>query len=252
MDLDTSRASRKQVRHLDDLLRLTACADLSELVELVDSQMEMRPLCLDVQIDGRQIWANTEAGGYTLDLPVPLGRFWRTVDLLDVDLEHRAAAEELPQWSSPRDEHDDDLTEILADFFETTLRDFVDHVGGGWHSQDPEHLVGLNEVDYRWYGSGKPLQVLLGIGTDEAVVGEPILTESGLRGRATVERGRAIAVPLRRRVTLRRLSEEVRDVETWVRSQLTFCPGCRVTLGRAAGSDYCVPCRARYFGTIVD
>ncbi len=251
MDQATSRASRKQVRHLDDLLRLTECANLAELVELVDSQLQMRPLTLDVQVDDRRIEAHTEAGGYTLNLPVPLGRFWRTVDLLDADLQHRAAAEQLPGWSSPRDEHED-LTGLLADFFDTPLQAFVDHVGGGWHAQDPAQLIGLNEAGYRWYGSGAPMQVLLGIGTDEAVVAEPILTGLGLHGPATVKRGRAVSVPLRRRHTLRRLSEEVRDIEAWVRSQLTFCPGCRVTLGRGGGSTYCVDCLARYFGTIVD
>lgn len=251
MDHSTSRASRRQVRHLDDLLRLTECADLTGLVELVDSQMQMQPLTLDVQADDQRIEAHTEAGGYTLDLPIPLGRFWRTVDLMDADLEHRAAAEQLPGWESPRDE-DEDLTAILADFFDTSLPEFVDHVGGSWHAQSPDDLVGLNEAEYRWYGSGHPMQVLLGIGTDEAVVAEPIITWAGLRGPATVERGRAAAVHLRRRDTLRRLSEEVRDTESWVRSQLTFCPGCRTTLGRGPGSDYCINCLARYFGTIVD
>ncbi len=81
---------------------------------------------------------------------------------------------------------------------------------------------------------------------------EPILTGPGLHGPARVERGRAASVLLRRRDALRRLSGEVRDIEAWVRSQLTFCPGCPVTLGRGRASDYCVDCLARNFGTIVD
>lgn len=54
----------------------------------------MRPLTLDVRVDDGRIKAHTEAGGYVLALPVAR-RFWRTVDLLDVDLEHRAGAEQL-------------------------------------------------------------------------------------------------------------------------------------------------------------
>jgi hypothetical protein len=251
MDAATSRTSRKQVRHLEDLLRLTECVDLPELVEFVDSQMQMRALTLDVQADDNRIEALTEAGGYVLDLPVPLGRFWRTIDLLDADLEHRAAAEQLPGWTSEKSEQED-LTALIADFFDTSLHDFVDHVGGGWHAQDPDHFVGINEAEYRWYGSGTPMQVLLGIGTDEAVVAEPVLTGPGLHGPATVARGQAASVWLRRRETLRRLSEQVRDTEALVRSQLSFCPGCRVTLHRGRASEYCVDCLARYFGTIVD
>jgi hypothetical protein len=250
VDPTTSRSSRSQVRHLADLLRLTACSDLPELVELVDSQMQMRPLTLDVQANDVRIEAHTEAGGYVLELPILLGRFWRTVDLLDADLEHRAAAEQLPRWSAQG--RNEDVTVLLAEFFDVILQEFVANVGGRWCAQDPDELVGLNEAEYRWFGSGVPMQVLLGVGTDEAVVAEPIMTAAGLRGPARLERGRAESVLLRRRDTLRRLSEHVRDMEAFVQSQFTYCPGCRTTVARGGSGDVCVDCHWVYFGTIFD
>lgn len=65
---------------------------------------------------------------------------------------------------------------------------------------------------------------MIGLSETGAVVAEPILTGPGLHGPARVERGRAASVLLRHRDALRRLSGEVRDIEAWVRSQLTFCP----------------------------
>lgn len=250
MDDSVSRSSRRQAGDLAGLLRLTACADLDELRELVDSQLEMQALTLVVQADGAGVELGTEVGGYELAWPVALGRFWRTVDLMEADLEHRAAAEQLPTWSGHDD--DEDVTDVLADFFQASLQDFVMHVGGGWRAQEPDHLLGLNESEYRWFGSGRPLQVLLGVGTDEVVVAEPVELGPGLAGPARVERGRAESVHLHKRQTLRRLSEQVRDTEAFLRAELHFCAGCRAVLQRGRPADFCRDCHARYFGTILD
>lgn len=252
MNESVSRSSRRQARDLPGLLRLADCANLDELYELVDSQMDLRAHTLVVQADDNGVELGTEAGGYELPWPVVLGRFWRTVDLMDDDLEHRAAAEQLPEWSG-NDRHDsEDVTDVLADFFDTMLQEFVMHVGGGWQVQDPDHLIGLNEAEYRWFGSGRPLQVLLGIGTDEVVVAEPVETGPGLAGPARLERQHAESVHLRKRDTLRRLSEAVRDTEALLRAQLSFCAGCRAVLHRGRPADFCRDCHARYLGTIID
>lgn len=252
MDELFSRSSRKQARDLPGLLRLSGCADLDELRALVDSQMDMRAHTLVVQADEGGVELGTESGGYELRWPVALGRFWLTVDLMDRDLEHRAASEQLPAWSGNSGDDSEDVTDLLADFFGTSLQEFVMHVGGGWQVQDPDHLLGLNETEYRWFGSGRPLQVLLGIGTDEIVVAEPVEFGAGMAEPARVERQHAEGVQLRKRDTLRRLSEKVRDTETLLRAQLTFCAGCRSVLSRGRAADFCRDCHARYFGTIFD
>jgi hypothetical protein len=246
----TSRSSRKQIRNLADLLRVTGCTDVPDLQASVDAALRMDPLELSVHADDVRVEVSTGATGYNLDLPITLGRFWRAVDDLGADLLHLAEVKRLPDWS-PESENKD-RTEWLADFFAASVHEFVSHVGGRWHSLEPTALGGLNEIVHRWFWSGEPMQVLLGIGIDEVVVAEPIVIGPGYLGPGGVEQGRASAVRLRRGDTLRKLSEEVREMEAWVQSQLTFCPYCRTTFGRGPAGLTCRDCLEVYFQTIVD
>lgn len=63
-----SRVSRQQVWYSDDLLRLTDCADLAKVVELVESQMRGRHRTVDVHFADERIQAHAEVGGYRLAL----------------------------------------------------------------------------------------------------------------------------------------------------------------------------------------
>jgi len=257
---ELSRSSRKKVQSLTELLQLTGCADVNDLQALIESEMSTDPLFVDMGADMTSLQFYTESSGYELPWPFEVGRFWRAIDDLNTDLLHHAEAQGLPEWDSAQaaarddDPHSiiGDATNDLAEFFGLGLDTFVDHVGGGWFPQDDSELVGLHEQTYRWYGSGQPLQVLLGIGRDEAVVAEPIEHGAGLAGPAWLERGRAEHVLLRREGTLRRLSEQVRDMETLVRSDLHFCAGCRVVLSRGRANQQCRSCLGRYYGMIVD
>jgi len=119
-------------------------------------------------------------------------------------------------------------------------------IGGGWHSLDPaglgEWLDGEEEIA-RWYGSGDPVQVLVGLATTAAVVAVPDPDHHGCAKDDGTWHSR---IELGTSGQFNALSSAVSSAWQERHADLWSCRGCRRHLAPEPRKRTCTECRAAY------
>lgn len=179
-----------------------------------------------------------------LDFPFTLAAFWGAVEVAHRVVERHDQIRELPEVGDGYTEAE--VTAELATLFGVTIPHLVRAIGGGWYACDVgllgEWLDGEEEIA-RWYGSGTPVQVYLGLATTTAVVAIP---DPARAGRTKDELTWHARVPLGTRSQLTELSEAVRSACEERHHDLWTCPGCRSHIAPERRRRVCDTCRSTY------
>ena len=206
------RSTRERVTDGERLLALTESSDWNDLEQEASVwAAPYGPHCLLTPDDEDQyVTLQVDNAFYAhLEYPFTLARFWRFVS--DT---YRVASryEQILALPELETHGGGDVTTALADFFHVSLRTFVSHMGGGWRCGDPgrlpEYLWGEHPVE-RWYVSGRPAAVGLGLTAAYAVVADPTGSSQGEAADPSVH-----AVELDRRDRLRQIGAAAGAVQT--------------------------------------
>jgi hypothetical protein len=157
------------------------------------------------------------------------------------------------------DATDDDLTAALAETFGLQQWDFLAVAGGAWtaFALDPDTLGNPQEqnASYRWFISGEPPQVLLGIPDggvqDVAVVATPVPIVIGW-GTNYAPLGTRVHVDRHESGWLENLGAAVRDISQRRRKSFFWCSMCRTANGpeHRHQPGICNGCAAEYLGVV--
>jgi hypothetical protein len=163
--------------------------------------------------------------------------------------------------SATDDAMDHDGTAALAEILGLLQSDFLAAAGGAWRAfaLDPATLADPQEDigSYRWFISGEPPQVLLGISKggvpDVAVVAtpSPVPLVYG-RGTNYAPLGTRVHVDRFEPGWLEQLAAAVRDVGQRRRKSFFWCSICRIANGPEDRheSGICNGCAEQYFGVV--
>lgn len=253
-------ASRRVIRNVGELLRLTESATLRELEREASWWADPdgrvygmfytagRPAAEwedSADPDYKELLESGDIGldnGWHqewVDFPITVAQFWKFVVTCYVGLVRGADLDGLPDWL---DDEAGDVTHELAGFFGVGTPALIGSIGGGWQPVEPTHLYEWfdDERIKRWYSSGNPRLVLLGLTAATAVVEVP---HPQYPERALEQRN--LWVDLSSRSTLRDLAKCI-GVAVLVReAMLVRCPGCRQQLGPEQ-ERVCERCRTAY------
>ncbi|MDP9183892.1 MAG: hypothetical protein M3P04_14095 [Actinomycetota bacterium] len=226
--MEANRLSRALVSNWDDLLRLTGCADAEQLDELLDGEVETSA-AIDLDSDGVTIgvdWRKWES----LAFPFPIRAFWTALYSLEAENWRHSAVVSLTEYDED-DEDPDDCSRELGRFLGLKNVVFRQLVGGHWTPQDPA-IVDLeldeddpDSEDQRWFGSGEPVQVLIGVLAEWVLVASPSITREGdnFYRTATVVR----TIRLGQSATLHSLAATIRRTQRRRQRSLRYCQCCR-------------------------
>lgn len=238
--------TRHVVRDHRDLLRLTNAESMDELsMEASVWANNMGPYG-EMYLDDDEASVRMYAGWQYawLDFPFTINHFWNWVAETHRVLERHERIRDLPDCHEGYTEVE--VTQELADFFGVPAPKLVSLIGGGWYPLDPaelgEWLDGVQEIA-RWYGSGDPVQVLLGFATTAAVVAVPDPTHPG---RAKDDGSWHARIELGATGQLHALSEAVSGAWHDRHADLWSCRGCRRHLAPELRKRTCPECRATY------
>ena len=167
-----------------------------------------------------------------------------------------------PTWSGLNDfeiDPDDATESIVRAFVHAEASEVTQYqqrervlrsLGAAWHR------VRSADLDSRrdWYVAGEPLQVLLGLTDDDAVVGVVEVEPFGYMGPGRLRADRmSTPVALREQGAIAAVKRRLQAAERRRRSDFGYCKICRRHLPpELGGGGECRECLTMYFGMIID
>lgn len=147
--------------------------------------------------------------------------------------------EELFERVSP-DRYGAEGDQELALLLQAPTRDLVDAIGGRWIRSRHYRVEDTTRI---WFLSGEPMQVIIGVGPDDLVVGTPTLrwaiTPSLVMEEQTARLPRELSPAVAEAATR---AQEIR------RAQFTYCRTCRSFTAPENGGSNCHGCMQQVGG----
>jgi hypothetical protein len=133
---------------------------------------------------------------------------------------------------------DDELALLLV----VTTRELTEAIGRLWRR---ERNLGTPDTDRIWFVGGEPMQVLLGIGFEDLVVGTPTLQWAITPHLAMDEEIARLPLTLNPQVV-----EAVTRAQEIRRAQFAFCRRCRRLTAPENGGSNCHGCMQQLDGVV--
>ena len=150
--------------------------------------------------------------------------------------------------------YDVDVTDTLAQFLQASRENVLQSIGGAWYRMDVVAPVGDRARRRQWFGSGAPLQVLIGLSPSSVLVAAPQFQWEDTHA-LTLKAGHVTGSYDRvQGVDVETLSKSVREAEELRRAMFGYCRYCRGFTGPEQGwsreEPTCYSCMERYLGFV--
>jgi hypothetical protein len=191
-----------------------------------DARELIQELLMDLGAYYRRSWS---------DLAQPYTPTGQRRHPLDEFFEHLTALHPLDGYGAESDQE-------LALLLQVPTRELIDTIGGRWFRPRDYRVADTSRI---WFLSGEPMQVTIGIGPHDLVVGTPTLQWAITPSLVMEERTAQLP---------RELSPEVAEAATRAqeirRAQFTYCRTCRAFTPPEHGGSTCHGCMQTIGGVV--